>query len=242
MQTRLASIGIFIGIFVLTLGTASQASECMYPFATEIIHSTPVVDNRPKDILGAPDGVAADFDNEGRTPSTVVVGFASPILNRDGNDFSITYWDLPENQPQESSEVLVKGPGYDFTRIGKIEPTVRERKITQVAFFDLDALGWASVTQVMVRNFERRSGEHEGLDIDGFTVIHCDTPPPPRNDHIAIHTTGLRDTEATCWNRTNNDLVPARKDSDGNHSCAHLYTEKGDSIWLSVGGYSKIRQ
>ncbi len=95
----------------------------------------------------------------------------------------------------------------------------------------------------MVRNYEViRSGAHEGLDIDGFTAIHCDGQAPPNDDQIAIHTTGLRNTEATCWNRTNNDLAPSRKDSDGNHSCAHLFTGRGDNILLTVGGESTVRQ
>ncbi|ETW99870.1 MAG: hypothetical protein ETSY1_13405 [Candidatus Entotheonella factor] len=217
----------------------------MYPFATEIIEATRVADNRAEDALGAPDGVAVDFDNDGRTPSTVVVGFTNNILNRDGYDFSITYWDMPENQRHESSYILVKNDQYDFTRIGSIEPTpgLDIRHVTQVQFFDLDTLGWDHVTQIMVRNFTAdRDRRHEGLDIDGFTAIHCDGSSAPPSDEIAIHTTGLRDTEATCWNRTNNDLVPARKDSDGNHSCAHLFTNRGDSIWLTLGGESNVRQ
>ncbi len=245
MQTRLKSISILIGILILGLATASQASKCQYPFATEIIRSTPHVDKTPEDILGAPDGIAADFDNQGRTPSTVVVGFSSNIINRKGNDFSITYWDLTENQERESSEVLVKGPGYNFTRIGTIVPTpgLRERRVSQTAFFNLDVLGWNTVDQVMVRNFRaNQSSRQEGLDIDGFTAIHCDDAPPPRDDHIAIHVSGLRDTKATCWNTTNNDLVPARKDDEGKHSCSHLYTERGDSVLLTVDGESKIRQ
>lgn len=250
MQTRFARIGksiggSLIGLLVFGLVTTVQASECIYPFTTEIIDSTRSVDRNPDDILGAPDGVTADFDNRGNTPSTVVVGFANNIINRDGYDFSITYADLPISQGHEASEILVKNSRYNFTRIGSIEPTpgLTERGVVQVKFFDLASLGWDNVTQVMVRNYEiRRSAAHEGLDIDGFTAIHCDGQAPPRDDHIAVHTSGLRNTEATCWNRTNNDLAPSRKDSDGNHSCAHLFTGRGDDILLTVGGESAVRQ
>ncbi|PON14343.1 hypothetical protein C2W62_29595 [Candidatus Entotheonella serta] len=35
MQTRLTSIGTLIGLLILGLAAAAQASQCMYPFATE---------------------------------------------------------------------------------------------------------------------------------------------------------------------------------------------------------------
>jgi hypothetical protein len=102
-------------------------------------------------------------------------------------------------------------------------------------------LGWASVDQVMVRNLiAQPTVLHEGLDIDGFTAIHCDDIL--RDDQIALRTSGLRDTQATCWNTTNNDLVLANKDSDGKHACANLYTEPGDIISLTVSGTSAVIQ
>jgi len=241
MLTRLTSMGTLMSLLALGLATISPASDCMYPFATEIITSTPIVNNTPEDVLGAPDGIAADFDSDGSVPSTVVVGFSSAIVNREGNDFSISYVDLPESQRQESSEILVKNQTYDFTRIGTIEPTLglKVRRVFQVKFFDLDTLGWTDVTQVMVRNLASPYEAHEGLDIDGFTAIHCDGDTPS-DAPIAIHTSGLLNTEATCWNRTTNDLLPASKDSDGKHSCANLFTSQGDSIWLTIGGDSHV--
>lgn len=241
MKKRLTSIGPFIGILILGLATTSQASKCQYPFATKIIHSTPPVNQAPENILGAPDGVAVDFDSQGRTPSTVVVGFASNIINREGSDFSITYQDLPENERVETSEILVKGPGYNFTRIGIIEPIygLTEENVSQTAFFDLDTIRRDSISEVMIRNFEARStDDREGLDIDGFTAIHCDDGTPSRDDRIALHVSGLRHTKATCWNTANHNVVPANKDSEGMHSCAHLFTNQGDSISLTIVGTS----
>ncbi len=246
MQNRLASVIALIGIILLGVTTAAQASKCQHPFAKEIISATPHVDKDPEDILGAPDGIAADFDNDGATPSTVVVAFASPIINREGNDFSITYWDLPETQRQETSEVLVKGPGYnDFTKIGLIEPVygLTERKIFHVAYFDLDTLGWDSVDQVMVRNLvAKTSNPHEGLDIDGFTAIHCEDHHELPADNIALHISGLRNTKATCWNTTTHDVVLARTDRDGRHSCTHLFADQHDDITISVVGSSTVNQ
>ncbi len=245
VQKRLTSVSILIVIMLLGLVSASQASKCQYPFAMEIVSSTPVVDDSAEDILGAPDGVAPDFDNRGRTPSTVVVAFASHIINREGNDFSVTYWDLPETQRQETSEVLVKGSGYDFTRIGIIEPTpgLTVRRITQVAFFDLDDLGWDEVEQVMIRNLEAKPDtKHEGLDIDGFTAIHCADGDTLPSDAIALKASGLRGTKATCWNTTNDDLTLARHDDKGRITCAHLFTHPGDSIHISIYGHSDVKQ
>lgn len=245
MQRRLASISVVVGIVLLGFVTASQASKCQYPFAKEIVDSTPLVDKSADDILGAPDGIAADFDNQGRTPSTVIVAFASAIVNREGNDFSITYWDLPETQGQETSEILVKGPGYDFTRIGVIEPTpgLRVRHLTQKAFFDLDVLGWASVTQVMIRNFQARNNtRHEGLDIDGLTAIHCEDAPVLPGDEIAAHISGLSHVIATCWNTTNNDLIRAQSNGRGHLSCGDLFANRGDNVTIQINGRSEVRQ
>lgn len=245
MQKRLASVSVLMGIMLLGLAAVSQASKCQYPFASEIVSSTPVVDQSADDVLGAPDGVAADFDNRGRTPSTVVVAFKSHIVNREGNDFSITYEDLTERQRKESSEVLVKGPGYNFTRIGVIEPTpgLTERRVSQTAFFNLDVLGWASVSQVMVRNFEARNNDkHEGLDIDGFTAIYCEDDGSLPDDKIVLKVQGLRDAKATCWNTSNNDIVPANPERDGVFSCGHLFADRHDYITLTVVGNSNVHQ
>ncbi|PON12961.1 hypothetical protein C2W62_36865 [Candidatus Entotheonella serta] len=78
--------------------------------------------HHPDDILGAPDGVAADFDNSGNTPSTVIVGFSSNITNRDGYDFSITYVDLTENEIREASEILVKTHNMILRELVRLNP------------------------------------------------------------------------------------------------------------------------
>lgn len=145
------------------------------PWADWVVVSS-MTSGDPLSVLGAPDGVLADFEEVGSDPGFVTVVFTDDVIaDGPGADFIVHVVDFPQSEFIEAFEVLVSEDGTSFVSLGMVFPTLLMGDLPEPIAFDLAGSGLASVTHVTVRGLNVDPiHQGEGVDIDAFEAINCD--------------------------------------------------------------------
>ena len=172
-------ISVFLTAGLALAGAFSPAEgQCSPdPWADLVVQSSPTAGDAMS-VLGAPDGVLADFEEVSGAPGFVTVEFLDDlIVDGPGVDFAIHVVDFAASEIVEAFELFVSEDGIFFTSLGIVFPTSPFQNTAETLVFDLNGSGVSAVRQVMVLGLTV-DGLHlgEGVDVDAFEALHCATP------------------------------------------------------------------
>lgn len=172
-------VSLFVTVcFVLAAGFSQANAECSPdPWADVVVESSPTVGDAMS-VLGAPDGVLADFEEVSGTPGFVTVEFLDDmIVDGPGDDFAIHVVDFAASEFVEAFELFVSEDGVLFTSLGMVFPTSPFQNVAETLYFDLNGSGVSAVRQVMVLGLTVDVLHYgEGVDIDAFEALNCAAP------------------------------------------------------------------
>jgi len=164
---------IFTGFAIFTF--TANASAAVLPFAEVILANTPPAGvSIPTDLLGAPDGALAQFDNVGGTPGSVTVGFNSSltIIDGAGDDFKIYLGDFTVVE-NELFETFISNNGIDFVSLGVTAPTTVVDELPEMVSFDLFGSGLSEARQIRILNSTVVDAHaFEGPDLDAIEALN----------------------------------------------------------------------
>ena len=150
------------------------------PFATSVISSSPDgFTGAATNILGAPDGVLAGFNDDGVSPWFVTVGFApATIIDGPGDDFSIHVIDFLLSD-LEQYETFASADGVTFVSLGTTFPTTTTPNVVQTFGYDLagSGLGSALAIRIVGLVFDINT-PFEGADLDSVEVLNAQSSIP----------------------------------------------------------------
>ena len=175
----LRSRQILVALSSIVLGTSLAVSPVKAvctssPYADFILQSTTTTGVASR-VLGAPDGLAVDFENNGNAPGFVTVGFnGDVIVDGPGVDFSIHLVDFAAPETIETFEVFVSQDGSSWVSLGTVQPTNPLQDKKEKRSFDLQPFGVSIVRQIKVVNlYADTLFTSEGPDLDAFQAVNC---------------------------------------------------------------------
>lgn len=174
--------------FVISIGALS-INPASAGYATSIVQSSPLSNGAITDVLGAPDYLAAGFDQiDASHPGFVIVSFNRPFINVAGSDLLVYVidWVVQENEPFEVLASLDGTPGSFFSLGDSGYPTGGN----VVVGFDLAVAGLSSAQFVWIQN-SRTDVNYlwEGPEIDAVQSIQA--VPEPETYALMLAGLGL---------------------------------------------------
>lgn len=167
--------GVVTSIVAFTAGFPARAQCSADPWADAVVASSWTA-TTPDRVLGAPDLVAANFEEEGSAPGFVTVSFGPDVIvDGFGDDFSVHVVDFAVSDWVEAFEVFVSpDDGATWVSLGVVEPTTTLANQPEELGFDLFGSGVDTVTQLRVVNTTVDAVNiNEGPDLDAFQALNC---------------------------------------------------------------------
>ena len=138
--------GLAFGLAAMPLFSGANAQCSADPWADAVSAASFTLGD-PAAVLGAPDGVLADFEESGSDPGFVTVAFDG---DGPGDDFIIHVFDFPISESVEAFEVDVSADGVLFLPLASVFPTLGMEDLPEALGFDLAGSGVTAVTHVRV--------------------------------------------------------------------------------------------
>jgi len=154
-----------------------EAADCSADPWADLIVSSTTTTKVPENILGEPDGVLADFENDGPLPGFVIVSFDDDtITDGPGDDFAIHVKDFAASEFMEAFELSVSADGVLWVSLGVVQPTSPFQNDPETLTFDLQGSGLAMANLIRVTNTTvDQVNDREGVDLDAFEALNCGT-------------------------------------------------------------------
>jgi hypothetical protein len=158
--------------------SASHAACSADPWADVVVDSSWTAANAEL-VLGAPDLVTTDFEDEGGFPGFVIVAFGPDVIvDGPGDDLVVHVVDFTVSDWVEAFELWASPDGVDWVLLGVMHPVNPFGGEAEQLGFDLLGSGLETVTQVRVVNQTiDPQNLHEGVDLDAFEALNCAEPP-----------------------------------------------------------------
>jgi len=166
---------LIVGLAVGLAGTSPVSAQCSAdPYADRVLASSPTTGD-PSWVLGRPDRLATDFENDYNDPGFVIVEFVGDVIvDGPGPDFAIHVIDFPAVEFVETFELLVSEDGSSWTSLGTVAPTNAYQDRPEQLKFDLQPFGVSAVRQIKILNTTVDTVHYsEGVDLDAFQALNC---------------------------------------------------------------------
>ncbi len=165
-------LAIFLSLFSITQVDAAAI------YATHIVVSAPPESgNIPENILGAPDGMTANFQGVQGTPGYCVVSFGG-YRAIDGNGADIRIHLFGDWEYDEGFSIYASNDAMNFVLVGD-SPTPPYTTPHEARTFDFDLAnsGLTTATYIRLTNATEYSDRFEGPDLDAFELLHAIPEP-----------------------------------------------------------------
>ena len=177
LESQRISLSLTAGLFLAGVFSPVGAQCSPDPWADNVIESSPTAGDAIS-VLGAPDGVLADFEEVSGSPGFVTIEFLDDVVvDGPGDDFAIHVVDFAASESVEAFELLVSEDGVFFSSLGMVFPTSPFQNAPETLLFDLHGSGMDAVTRVTILGLTVNATHlGEGVDIDAFEALNCAAP------------------------------------------------------------------
>lgn len=239
-------LALALGLVGATLIQSTLPAFAAGQYATHVVSHSPITEPyvaangaNPGAVLGGPDGVAENFDNDGSQAGYVTVGFGSgtTIVDKSGTDVRIHLFDFTnENANGPESEPFKVEASFDGTNFVTLDPTSlvsNQSHINQRSSHDFDLAGKLSHARfIRITNLHVLTGTgqgQEGPDIDAIEALNTGNLPQC-SDFIDNDGDGKIDypADSGCENPTDDDESDKPECSDGKDNDGDGKVDAGD--------------